>query len=131
MLAIEAIAGHAFHAIDDYARLARDLPGSDFRVNFDPSHLFVQGEDPLRLVEEQGPRIAHMHMKDGSGRFPDFAFPPLGQGRIDFPALIGRLRAAGYQGALSVEYEANVFGFAELEAVFLAHGRSFLKGLGV
>src|SRR5882757_5109429 len=53
VLAIEAIAGHAFHAIDDYARLARDLPGTDFRVNFDPSHLFVQGEDPLRLVEAQ------------------------------------------------------------------------------
>ena len=131
VLAIEAIAGHAFHAVDDYARLARDLPGSDFRVNFDPSHLFVQGEDPFRLVAEQGPRIAHMHMKDGRGRFPDFAFPPLGQGGIDFPALIAKLRAAGYQGALSVEYEANVFGFSEPEATVLAHGVAFLKGLGV
>ena len=131
LLAIEAIAGHEFHAVDDYARLARDLPGSDFTVNFDPSHLFVQGEDPFRLVAEQGPRIAHMHMKDGAGRFPDFSFPPLGQGGIDFPALIGRLRAAGYDGALSVEYEANVFGFSEPEAVFLPHGVAFLKGLGV
>ena len=72
-----------------------------------------------------------MHMKDGSGRFPDFAFPPLGQGGIDFRALIARLREAGYQGALSVEYEANVFGFAEPEAQVLAHGVAFIKDLGV
>ena len=42
VLAIEAIAGHMFHAIDDYHALRRDLPGVGFKVNFDPSHLVVQ-----------------------------------------------------------------------------------------
>jgi sugar phosphate isomerase/epimerase len=131
VLAIEAIAGHLFHRIDDYRRLAADLPGTDIRVNFDPSHIFVQGEDPIRLVEEIGDRIAHAHMKDGSGRFPDFAFPPLGRGLIDFPALIGKLRQAGYDGTLSVEYEAQVFGFKESTHDILENGRRFLAGLGV
>jgi sugar phosphate isomerase/epimerase len=131
VLAIEAIAGHRFHAVADYARLARDLPGTDVRVNFDPSHLFVQGEDPFRLVAEQGDRIAHMHAKDGKGRFPDFAFPPLGQGGIDFAALFAALRRAGYDGAVSVEYEAQEFGYHEPEAVVLSHGAAFLAGLGV
>jgi sugar phosphate isomerase/epimerase len=131
VLAIEAIAGHRFHAVADYALLARDLPGTDIRVNFDPSHLFVQGEDPLRLVAEQGDRIAHMHAKDVKGRFPDFAFPPLGQGGIDFEALFAALRRAGYDGAVSVEYEAQEFGYHEPEATVLSHGAAFLARHGV
>lgn len=130
-LGIEAIAGHLFHAVDDYRRLAADLPGTAVCANFDPSHLFVQGEDPLRMVAEHGPRILHVHMKDGAGRCPDFSFPPLGRGGIDFGALLGALRRAGYDGTLSVEYEANVFGFAESEEEILAVGRAFLRNLGV
>jgi hypothetical protein len=32
---------------------------------------------------------------------------------------------------ISVEYEAQVFGFKETEAEILAHGRSFLRALGI
>lgn len=130
-LGIEAIAGQLFHAIDDFRRLAADLPGTPVFVNFDPSHLIVQGEDPIRMVSERGDQIAHVHAKDGTGRFPDFAFPPLGQGGIDFAALVGALGKAGYDGVISVEYEAQVFGFKETEAEILAHGRSFLRALGI
>jgi sugar phosphate isomerase/epimerase len=130
-LAIEAIAGHLFHRIDDYARMAADLPGTEIKVNFDPSHLIVQGEDPARLVGEQGPAIVHVHMKDGAGRYPDFSFPPLGKGAIDFAGLVRGLRAAGYDGVLSVEYEAQVYGFREGGEEILANGRGYLRDLGV
>ncbi|MFM8701903.1 MAG: sugar phosphate isomerase/epimerase family protein, partial [Hyphomicrobiales bacterium] len=65
-MGIEAIAGHLFHEADDYGRLIRDLPGVDFKVNFDPSHLIVQGENPMRVIDAYADRINHMHMKDGS-----------------------------------------------------------------
>jgi sugar phosphate isomerase/epimerase len=129
-LAIEAIAGHMFHAIDDYHALRRDLPGVGFKVNFDPSHLIVQGENPKRVVDELGGDIVHVHMKDGAGRFPDFTFPPLGRGDIDFSALVEGLRRQGYAGALAVEYEAQVYGFQESERDILDQGRSFLRRLG-
>jgi sugar phosphate isomerase/epimerase len=128
-LGIEAIAGHLFHEADDYGRLIRDLPGVDFKVNFDPSHLIVQGENPMRVIDAYADRINHMHMKDGSGRFPDFAFPPLGRGDIDFQGLVSALRRSGYTGAYSVEYEAQVFGFQADEATILASGLEFLKSL--
>lgn len=130
-LAIEAIAGHAFHAIDDFDALARALPGVDFKINLDPSHLVVQGLDPLRLVGEHGGRIVHVHAKDGAGRFPDFTFPPLGEGEIDFGALVGALGSVGYDGVVSVEYEAQVCGWQEDDATILAHGRRFLRALGI
>jgi sugar phosphate isomerase/epimerase len=130
-LAIEAIVGHLFHSVDDYRRLSSDLPGVPFKINFDPSHLVVQGEDPARVVEEHGGNIVHVHMKDGSGLFPDFTFPPLGKGKIDFGRLISGLTGIGYRGACSVEYEAQVFGYQESEQTILDHARKFLSQHGI
>lgn len=129
-LAIEAIAGHLFHRIGDYERMAKDL-GAGIKVNFDPSHLIVQGEDPARLVAEHGQDIVHVHMKDGAGRHPDFTFPPLGQGAVDFAGLVAALKRAGYDGVLSVEYEAQVYGFRETGDEILANGRKYLRNLGI
>ena len=130
-LAIEAIAGHLFHQIDDYRQLAADLPGTAIRVNFDPSHMIVQGEDPAGIFERFADRIVNVHLKDGKGRYPDFSFPPLGLGSIDFVQLTGLLAHSGYTGAMSVEYEAQVFGFRETQEHVLSHGRQYLNQLGV
>ncbi|MBX3596732.1 MAG: sugar phosphate isomerase/epimerase [Rhizobiaceae bacterium] len=130
-LAVEAIAGHLFHSIDDYKRLFSDLGGVPFKINFDPSHLEVQGEDPARLVEELGEHIVHVHLKDGLGRYPDFSFPPLDEGTIDFAGLIPALARSGYDGALSIEYEAQVFGWKQDEQTILDHGIAFLRRFGI
>ena len=130
-LAVEAIAGHLFCGADAYHRLRADLPGVPFRVNFDPSHLIVQGEDPMRVVDELADLVVHVHLKDGAGRFPAFTFPPLGRGEIDFSALVEGLRRAGYAGSMSVEYEAQVYGFALSEDEILTSGREFLSSLSV
>ncbi|MGE0239573.1 MAG: sugar phosphate isomerase/epimerase family protein [Parvibaculaceae bacterium] len=129
-LGIEAIAGHLFHGVDDYHEMRRDLPGVPFKVNFDPSHLEVQKEDPRRVVDELGDLIAHVHLKDGKGLFPQFEFPPLGKGTIDFAALVDGLRKQGFDGVLSVEYEAQVYGYRESEEQILADGKRFCERLG-
>jgi len=128
---IEAIAGHLFHSAQDYAQLASDLPGIPFKINFDPSQIIVQGANPFEMIDRFADRIAHVHMKDGAGLFPDFSFPPLGEGEIDFPALVVQLQAAGYDGALSVEYEAQVYGFQYTDADILGQSRAFLSKLGI
>jgi sugar phosphate isomerase/epimerase len=128
-LGIEAIAGHLFHEVDDYHRMRRELPGVPFKVNFDPSHLEVQNENPRRVVDELSDQIVHMHLKDGKGRFPNFEFPPLGQGTVDFPVLVKGLRQGGYAGALSVEYEAQVYGYDDTEAKILDDGKVFVDRL--
>lgn len=128
-LGVEAIAGHLVHKVDDYHRLYTELPDIPFKVNFDPSHLVVQDEDPLRVVSELAARINHVHLKDGKGTFPDFSFPPLGEGAIDFAALVEGLRRAGYDGALSVEYEAQVYGHRLTEAEILNRGQAFAAAL--
>ena len=128
---IEGCAPHLFPRTEDYLRLLGDLPGVPLKICFDPSHIVAWGEDPAVAVERFGDRIAHVHVKDAAGRFPDFSFPPLGRGTLDFPALLQALRRIGYAGSLTVEYEANGFGWNESEAHVLAHSRAFLRALGV
>jgi len=111
VFAVEPIVGHVCASITDLDRLFADLAGAKVSVNFDPSHFVVQGIDPSEVVSRFGDSIVHVHLKDGLGRFPDFAFPPLGQGEINFHRLIADLRAVGYSGVLSVEYEAQTFGY--------------------
>lgn len=129
ILGVEAIAGHVFHKVDDYHQLRRELPGVPFKINFDPSHLEVQGENPKRIVDELADLVVHVHLKDGKGIFPNFEFPPLGRGTIEFGELIDELRNAGYEGALSVEYEAQVFGYTDTEMEILNGGKAFADRL--
>ena len=128
-LGIEAIVGQLFRSVDDFHRLYADLPGIPFRINFDPSHFIVQDEEPRRVPDELGDKIGHVHLKDGKGRFPEFSFPPLGQGNIDFPDLVQRLRGVGYDGALSVEYEAQAFGYDLSEEEIVEGEKAFVDKL--
>lgn len=127
VFAVEPIVGHVCASITDLNRLFADLAGSKVSVNFDPSHFIVQGIEPSEVVSRFGDRIVHVHLKDGLGRFPDFAFPPLGQGEINFPRLIADLNAVRYNGVLSVEYEAQTFGYDWSEDDILAKSVEFAR----
>jgi sugar phosphate isomerase/epimerase len=128
---LESCAPHMYPQCARYLELADALQPLPFFVNFDPSHFQVIGESPVDAVHRLAPLIRHVHIKDAKGRYPDFAFPPLGQGEIDFPALISALRAIGYAGALTIEYEANYFGWKEDPLDVLTGSRTFLRDLGI
>lgn len=94
----------------------------EFGFNFDPSHLFWQGVDPVKFLKKFPDRIYHCHIKDcavtldgESGilashldfgdprRGWDFRSP--GHGQVDFEGIIRTLNQIGYSGPLSVEWE--------------------------
>jgi sugar phosphate isomerase/epimerase len=94
----------------------------EFGFNFDPSHLYWQGVDPARFIEEFPDRIYHVHIKDAAvtlngregilsshldfgmpGRGWDFRSP--GRGKVNFEEIIRALNRIGYLGPLSVEWE--------------------------
>jgi sugar phosphate isomerase/epimerase len=79
-------------------------------VTFDPSHFVMTGDPIPELIERWGERIVHFHLKDAFGRpgmeGEDFIFCLLGEGNVPWPDTFRALEAVGYEGALSVEFEA-------------------------
>lgn len=128
---LESCAPQMYPQCNRYLELAEALAPLKLGANFDPSHFQAIGEDPVEAVHRLAPLIRHVHIKDAKGRYPDFSFPPLGEGEVDFPKLIGALNDIGYDGALTIEYEANYFGWDLDPMTVLTSSRSFLRKLGV
>jgi inosose dehydratase len=76
------------------------------RIDFcpDTAHLAAAGGDPAELVRRYADRISYVHLKDFTAE--PFAFLPLGEGDIDFPAILAALAEAGYDGWITVELDA-------------------------
>ena len=63
------------------------------------------------------------------GLYPYFQFPPIGKGNIDFTRLITKLDKFGYSGALSVEYEAQVYGWEKEKDEILMESYSVINNI--
>ena len=63
------------------------------------------------------------------GLYPYFQFPPIGKGNIDFTRLITKLDKCGYSGALSVEYEAQVYGWEKENDEILTESYSIINNI--
>jgi sugar phosphate isomerase/epimerase len=112
-----------------FRRLAEslDTEPSALRVNLDPSHLFWQGMDPIKVARTLGPLIGHVHGKDTvidaervqengllagprASLSPDewpFRFATVGDGhdRHWWTSFCEVLVEAGYRGPISIEWE--------------------------
>ena len=125
----EPVATQFVCTVDGLKRLMNELEPLVLYANYDPSHYLVHGDDPAGGVRTFGGRIAHVHIKDAKGVPEAYEFPPLGQGVIDFSGMISALRETGYEGFLSVEYEANAFGYVETEDEILGNSIRFVRDL--
>jgi L-ribulose-5-phosphate 3-epimerase len=110
--AVEAAVGRLVSTTKDLDRLF-DIVDLPVYVNFDPSHLYLAGEDVADSIRRLGARIVHVHVKDArrDSTAGGFSFPPLGEGSIDFDAFFAALRETGYRGFYSLEDEAHDFGY--------------------
>jgi inosose dehydratase len=114
---------HAGTFVETPAEVDRLLAQTDPRsvgLLLDTGHYVYGGGDPLELLERHGARVKYVHLKDARGselervRTTDIAmdeawrrgvFCPLGEGVVDFPAVVRSLRARGYDGWLIVEQD--------------------------
>ncbi|GBC82450.1 Inosose dehydratase [bacterium HR10] len=117
---------HAGTFIETPREVARLLAMTDpelIGLCLDTGHYVYGGGDPVEAVRAYGPRIWHVHAKDVRAdvlervrREPlTFAeavreglFCPLGDGVVNFPALIRELSAWGYQGWIVVEQDVDL-----------------------
>lgn len=121
--------GNLIHSVERIQKLL-SFDGLDrVRVLFDPAHYHIRGDSPVAAFDTLGDRVGHVHAKDARGHREELVFPPLGQGEIDFSALFDRIKASGYDGFVSVEYEAFAWGFPREPRQVLAESRAFLQEL--
>ena len=88
--------------------LAAYSPGWDVRLadyphcTLDLSHTSVSGSDPLRVAEDLGDRLAHIHLADGSGSARDEHLIP-GRGNQPADRLLELLAQRHFDGTVVVE----------------------------
>ena len=95
---------------EDIGRLMEWTDPRYFFLAPDTGHLAAGGSDPVEVFRTYTRRIVHTHLKDFNPDLPGFGgrlgrMAPLGQGTVDFPALLGILREAGYDGWMDVEFD--------------------------
>ncbi len=92
-------------------RFIEDVDRPNLRINFDPANMILYGTgDPIEALDVLGKLVISVHCKDGD--WPDRGRPealgverPLGEGNVDIPRFISKLKEIGYRGILSVERE--------------------------
>ncbi|HLT85734.1 MAG TPA: TIM barrel protein [Phototrophicaceae bacterium] len=111
---------HVGTMVEREEEVARVLAGSAVPLCLDTGHLLIGGTDPVRLAVEHAARINHVHVKDvradlarrvqaGEIGYTDAVragiYVPLGEGDIDFAAIVSALDAAGFDGWYVLEQD--------------------------
>ncbi|WP_057914617.1 sugar phosphate isomerase/epimerase family protein [Peribacillus muralis] len=134
-VAIEPHPGFAVYNTETLLRLRKEC-GNQIGVNFDPSHYFWQGMDPIACIKELGKEDAlyHFHAKDTkidhqnnslngvldtksysdlTSRSWIFRTVGFGHGEDTWREIISVLQSIGYDGAISIEHEDGLMSVEE------------------
>ena len=126
------------------ARLLRMTDPEVLGLVFDTGHYRFGGGDPLVGLQLHADRIWHVHFKDHAPRIAEQSrregwnalqsvehgvFCELGQGDIDFPAILAKLNELNYQGWIVVEQDV-LPGMGSPKASS-QRNREYLRSIGV
>lgn len=127
-IAIEMHPGFVVYSPETFLRL-RDVAGPAIGCNYDPSHMFWQGIDPIGAIRILGDSIVHVHAKDtqlyaanlvrtgvlDTKPYTDernrgwiFRTCGYGHGAEWWKEFASTLRMFGYDGVLSIEHEDSL-----------------------
>jgi len=92
-------------------RCFNDVGLPNLGVNLDPANLLMYGNaNPVDALDIFGQYVRGVHAKDGE--YPTNGYElgpekPLGEGRVNFPVLVPKLKSFGYAGPLTIEREIS------------------------
>jgi len=132
-IGVEMHPGMLVYNVETMFRM-REAAGPALGCNFDPSHLFWNGVDPIAAIRKLGDAIVHVHGKDTYvdhfnisvngcndhkpyGQIPDRAwtFRSIGYGHdLKFwKDFVSALRLVGYDYVISIEHEDPIMSMGE------------------
>ena len=92
-------------------RLIEDVGTGNLGINLDPANLLMYGKgNPIDALDVFGQHVRGVHAKDGE--YPTDGVKlgkekPMGEGRVNFPALVPKLKEKGFTGVLAIEREIS------------------------
>jgi len=119
-----------FIATSDMQEMLAAVPG--MYVTFDAGCVLAAGENPIDGYQAIRDKVIHAHFKDYifadtgmEGLDGKFYQPALiGEGSIDYAALIRTMNAAGYDGYVNIEYEGKKYSAEQAIRKALAYLRN-------
>ncbi len=106
----------------------QDIGRDNVGINFDPANLILYGKDkPIDALELLKDHVVSCHCKDGVWPEQDGELgseAPLGEGQVDIPAFVAKLKEIGYTGPLTIEREAGDDRIGDI-----TRGRALLESL--
>ncbi len=92
-------------------RVIEDIGLDNLGVNLDPANLILYGKaNPVDALDTLGKYVRDVHGKDGLYPTDGHALgkeTPLGEGRVNYPAFVARLKEIGYDGPITIEREIS------------------------
>ena len=92
-------------------RTIEDVGTGNLGINLDPANLILYGKgNPIDALDVFGEYVRDVHAKDGC--YPTDGKNlgterPIGEGKVNFPAFISKLKEIGYDGTLTIEREIS------------------------
>ena len=92
-------------------RFIQECNTGNIGINFDTANLILYGKaNPIDALDVIGPYVRGIHAKDGF--YPTNGMKlghevKVGDGKVNFPVFIKRLKECGYDGALTIEREIS------------------------
>lgn len=105
-------------------RVIEDIGTGNVGINLDPANLLLYGmANPVDALDIFGQYVRGIHGKDGEYPTEPRRLgkeKPLGEGRVNYPAFIAKLKEVGYDGAITIEREIS--GEKQIEDILMAKG---------
>lgn len=114
----------------DLKPLVLEIPGLGITLDVGHAQLITQENRSFEIIEQLGHFIRHVHLHDnrgGSGPKDDLHLP-IGQGIIDFAAILAALIKSGYSRTVTLELEHEVLRTSKARIELLAGETSSLSG---
>ncbi|MFC3167459.1 TIM barrel protein [Paracoccus fontiphilus] len=115
-------AGGHIEFADEIERIVRDIPADEAGLCLDTGHTLYAGMDPVAMLDRYWDRLDYLHFKDiDAARYAEVmarrirffdacaegVMCPIGDGCIDYPAILALLDRRDYAGFITVEQERD------------------------
>lgn len=127
-LSIETDSEAAVNTAELDRKLIEAVGRPNVGANYNVGNICLSGHDPQAALDLLAGKIFNVHLKDVATRQGRASCCAIGEGTMDFPAILGKLKAAGYAGPIVIEHEGNPASLAGVKKS-VEHIRSVISKL--